>query len=688
MDVIHGPLFGEWEFEFYSNKGAVNVPDTSNISAEESRKEEVFAAIQDLEGALQENSTKREALKVQSDIQRAELEYIKHILSITRQRSDAMDREVRKNGDQEKVLKDRLEWLRGVYADILTRDKKSDELWEEFEFYDRIAANSVWGKRAFPHQIEGAKQMAHEKRGIIADTMGLGKTLTSIILMAFLESKRNLIVAPNDVVSNFAREVGKWEPERNMIALGTIKDKKTRHQALKLLARMEEFTVLINYEVWRRDPEIRKLLIALKFETVIIDEAHNLKDPKSKNFTGLKEIIYAENDDWSCPHCKGKMKTWPFSGICTHCGAAMGRAPWNGRCSVKNVFPMTGTAILNAPGDIWPMLNLIDNAAFYDQTQYLKRYCKQVETYSLVDTTVKKWVFGPGGADMLTRKLGPKYLRRTLDTPGIPKLPPQDIQYHTISFDDEEFEGKYEEQRKVIRWINNYNAIMLNEAEVLTIPHILAILTRTRQAITWPAGIILRDPETKQPVAKCEVEESIKVDYAEKLLTEFVQDAEQRCILFSQFKAPLAELKRRLEAKGIRCGIYDGDTPQAMKDHIAIQMDAGFTDKKNCEYDVILANYRSGGVGFNFTNATQTVVLDREWNPGKEDQAFGRTNRFGQTEGTTVHIIEVEGTIDDGIREIIKFKSDIINGLDVSAKANAEERVSLIEYLKRRFNES
>lgn len=686
MDMIHGPLFGdEYQSEFYSNKGVVDVPDTSGIDVETSKKEEVFAAIQDLESALEENSAKREDLKTQSDLCREELEYVKHIMAIVRERSAAMDREVRKNGDQEKILKDRIEWLRSVYTDILTRDRKEEDLWAEFDFYDAIAKQSVWGERAFQHQIDGAKQMAHEKRGIIADTMGLGKTLTSIILMAFLQSRRNLVVAPNDVVSNFAREIGKWEPDRMMIALGAIKDKKARHQALKLCAQLDEFTVVINYEAFRGDPALRKLLIALKFETVIIDEAHNLKDPKSKNFTGLREIIYAENDDWSCPHCGGKFKSWPWSDTCTKadCGKPMGRQPWNGRCSIKNVFSMTGTAILNAPGDIWPMLNLIDNAAFHDQTQYLRKYCRQVETWSLVDTQVKKWVFGPGGADMLTRKLGPKYLRRTMDTPGIPPLPPQDIQYHTISFNDEEYEGKYTEQRRVMSWINNYNAIMLNEAEVLTIPHILAILTRTRQAITWPGGIQLRDPETKQVVAVCEVEESIKVDYAEKLLTEFVQDAEQRCILFSQFKAPLRELEKRLKAKGIRCAIYDGDTPAELRDHIARQMDAGFTDKKECEYDVILANYKSGGVGLNFTNAAQTVVLDREWNPGKEDQAFGRTNRYGQTESTTVHIIEVEGTIDDGIRHVIDFKKNVINGFEEKV-----ERLSLIEYLKKKFEES
>lgn len=686
MDMIHGPLLGDYQSEFYSNKGAVDVPDTSSITLEASKKEEVFAAIQALEGTLEENSAKRGDLKLQSDIQREELESLKRLFQITKQRSEAMDREVRKNGEQETAIKRRIEELRSIYGDILTRDKKSEDLWAEFEFFDRIAAQSAWGKRAFQHQIEGAKQMAIEKRGIIADAMGLGKTLTAIIVMAFLRSRRNLIVAPNDVVSNFAREVGKWEPDRNMIALGAIKDKKSRHQALRLCAQMDEFTVVLNYETWRRDPELRKLLIALKFETVIIDEAHNLKDPKSKNFTGLREIIYAENDDWTCPNCGAKMKNWPFAGVCGECTRPMGRQPWNGRCSVKNVFPMTGTAILNAPGDIWPMLNLIDNAAFYDQTQYLRKYCRQEDTWSLVDTMVKKWVFNHDGAEGLTKKLGPKYLRRTLDTPGVPPLPPQDIQYHKISFNDEEYEGKYEEQRKVIRWINSYNQMILNENgknEAFTIMHILAILTRTRQAITWPGGIQLRDPETKDIIGVCEVQESIKVDYAEKLLTEFVLDAEQRCILFSQFKAPLRELARRLEEKGIRVGIYDGDTPRGLKDHIAIQMDAGFTDKKDCEYDVILANYKSGGVGLNFTNATQTVVLDREWNPGKEDQAFGRTNRYGQTEGTTVHIIEVEGTIDDNIRDLIEFKSGIINGFDEKV-----ERTSLIEYLKKKFEES
>lgn len=662
---------------------SVDIPDTSEITAEKTPKEDVLKAIGELEEVLRESKECTARIKAQSDhIRKHVIENLKIALANARETENELSREVRYGGDQERSIQSDIARLRTIYAEIITRDQQLDAMHEELEFFERIRANSAWGERAFPHQIEGAKQMALEKRGIIADVMGLGKTLTSIIIMAFLNSKRNLIVAPNDVVSNFAREIGKWEPERNLIALGAIKDKASRHQALKLCARMEEFTVVVNYEAWRRDKELAKLLIALKFETVIIDEAHNLKDPNSINFKGLKQIIYAENDDWTCQTCGHKFRDWPWSDMCVKCGATM-RKEWNGRCSVKHVYPMTGTAILNQPGDLWPLLHLVNNTAFYNPTEFYRNYCQQQEVMSLTGTWVKKWGFQYGGEARLTRRLGPKYLRRTLDTPGVPPLPPQDIQYHHISFNDEEYEGKYKEQLKVMNWINRYNAVMLKNEQVLTVPHILAILTRTRQAITWPAGIQLRDPDTKKVIGECEVEESIKVDYAEKLLTEFVIDNEQRCVLFSQFKAPLRELERRLKKKGIKAVRYDGDVPAEQLDWIAKQADASFTDKKDCEVQVILAHYKKGGVGLNFTNFTQTVVLDREWNPGKEDQAFGRTNRFGQTEGTTVHIIEVDGSIDDGIRDLINFKSGMIEGMNEQVV-----RQSLIEYLKQKFEES
>jgi SNF2 family DNA or RNA helicase len=654
------------------------VPNYRGVLSADSTEEEILAAIQTVERCGTEVT---EAKKFHQD-RRTEINKIidglNKALANARQFREEADVDAHKLSQCELEVEDKLAWLRGLYIDAITRKKERESLMEELEAYERIKKNSAWGDRIFDYQLDGAKQMVLEKRAILADEMGLGKTLSSIATADLAEAKKVLIITQNDIVSNFSREVSKWSRGRNVIALGTMKTKSTRHFMLNALKEMQEFTVLANYEMWRRDAEIIDILISLQFDTVIVDEAHNMKDDKSNNFKGVKKIVYAENGMYDCGHCGHKFSKWPYNQLCPECYKPIVQR-FNAKCSVKRLFLMTGTSILNAPADIWPLLHLLDNVAFPTKRDYLLRYCEQREVKSLTGSFVDRWFFSYGGEKMLQRKLGSKYIRRTREMVGEDKIPPQDEQFHTIRFE----EGEYKEQRKVIEQIKKYNQIILNElGNSLDLTSILAILTRSRQAITYPAGIILRDPDTKEPIAKCEVTESIKVDYAEKLIVDFVQNNGQKCVLFSKFTAPLVELERRLNEQGIRAALYCGGIRRERLDEIAVAMDAGFTKKEDCEIDVVLASYAKGSTGLNFTNASQTILLDREWNPSKEDQAEGRTNRIGQTEKSTVHIIEVEGSIDEGISALIQQKSEIITGFEGEAA-----RFSLIEYLERKLNE-
>jgi len=82
------------------------------------------------------------------------------------------------------------------------------------------------------------------------------------------------------------------------------------------------------------------------------------------------------------------------------------------------------------------------------------------------------------------------------------------------------------------------------------------------------------------------------------------------------------------------------------------------------KYQIMLANYKAGGVGLNFTGATQAIILDREWSPGKEGQALGRIDRIGQTEETTVHVIRVKQSIDIWLDNLIQQKKEMIDGFE------------------------
>ena len=200
---------------------------------------------------------------------------------------------------------------------------------------------------------------------------------------------------------------------------------------------------------------------------------------------------------------------------------------------------------------------------------------------------------------------------------------------------------------------------------------IIALITRLRQIETWPAGIKQIDPKTKEVLLQLDVEESQKVDYIirkedgewEGLIPDTVED--ERIVVFSQFKAPLHELKRRIEAAGYRAVILDGDTSRELRDEIRHDFDRSVTpNRANSKWDVLLANYKAAGVGLNLTNATQLITLDEEWNPGKREQAWDRIHRIGQTQNVTINVVRTKDTIDEWLAAIIDEKNKLVEGFE------------------------
>jgi SNF2 family DNA or RNA helicase len=136
-------------------------------------------------------------------------------------------------------------------------------------------------------------------------------------------------------------------------------------------------------------------------------------------------------------------------------------------------------------------------------------------------------------------------------------------------------------------------------------------------------------------------------------------------VVFSQFKQPLIELERRIKAAGISVVRYDGSTSRELADQIQVDFDRKYqTPDKPYKWDVVLANYKKGGVGLNLNAATQMIILDEEWNPGKVDQAYGRIDRLGQSEETTVHLLRTKKTVDMWMSSLIQQKADMIAGFE------------------------
>lgn len=141
--------------------------------------------------------------------------------------------------------------------------------------------------RDYQHHGYDWLQFLHDHRfhGILADDMGLGKTLQAL---AYLQDRRNrhgsvpnLVLAPTSVVFNWANEAQKFTPELKVLILTGPERKKLYDE----IATAD--IVLTSYALFRRDVEV---LSKQQWRTVILDEAQNIKNFRSKTALLVKEL--------------------------------------------------------------------------------------------------------------------------------------------------------------------------------------------------------------------------------------------------------------------------------------------------------------------------------------------------------------------------------------------------------------
>src|SRR5699024_6414319 len=239
------------------------------------------------------------------------------------------------------------------------------------------------------------------------------------------------------------------------------------------------------------------------------------------------------------------------------------------------------------PEELFSLLTLVLPNQFYHLNDFLFKFCRQ-------DNYTGKWYFRDSGLQSIKNQISSNFLMRTKDQAGI-ELPEQTITDHDLDIDT----VNYPEQQRIREQLRTYATIMIDEAEGEAIPitAMIAMFTRLRQVETFPQGIELKDKETGEVKLKVDVDESQKLDYifdnnGDGLMSEFIES--ERAVVFSQFKAPLHELKRRLELQGYSAVVLDGDASNTLRDEVNTDFDPRYTQNGEHKYDVALCNYRVG----------------------------------------------------------------------------------------------
>ncbi|WML54039.1 SNF2-related protein [Neobacillus sp. PS3-12] len=133
-----------------------------------------------------------------------------------------------------------------------------------------------------PHQLETAKQVIENMNGkaILADEVGLGKTIEAgLILKEYMIRglvKKVLILVPASLVTQWASELN------SKFFIPAVTQRKSYV--------WEQYDVVVSsIDTAKRSPH-REIINGLDYDLIIIDEAHKLKNNKTKNYEFVQNL--------------------------------------------------------------------------------------------------------------------------------------------------------------------------------------------------------------------------------------------------------------------------------------------------------------------------------------------------------------------------------------------------------------
>lgn len=225
----------------------------------------------------------------------------------------------------------------------------------------------------YPHQIDGIRELARRSSFLLGDDMGLGKSLQALTVFAIDVfrgwAKTALVVAPLTLKGNWADEIEKFTRLPYIALQGTPAER--QRQLLDFAELQGPKILIVNYEQVVAHQEF---LDKLKFDVAIFDEAHYLKNPKTKRTKACLEVYS------------------------------------------RRSFMLTGTPMLNHVDELWAILHRISPKDYPKYWSFLNRY-------AVFGGYKDKQIVGVKNEKELTERLQGVMLRRlktdVLDLPDV-----------------------------------------------------------------------------------------------------------------------------------------------------------------------------------------------------------------------------------------------------------------------------
>ncbi|CAD8079411.1 unnamed protein product [Paramecium primaurelia] len=431
--------------------------------------------------------------------------------------------------------------------------------------------------------------------GILADQMGLGKTIQTIALLGFMKQFKNisgphLIVGPLSTVTNWERELSEWLPKCSVLKMMATEE--WRHDFNKHLNKKDYDVIVASYECVINN---ERILNKYKFEYLIIDEAHKLKNEESLFFTTLK------------------------------------------RLSSRFRLLLTGTPLQNNPHELWSLLNylmpqLFTSSEAFDQWFYINKLISEKEM--LQEKYEKRNLNMIDKAKSIIQIF---MLRRTKSEVALDIPPKKEIHLYV--------------QMTPLQK-THYRNIILNKkvVGVTTQKSLMNILIQLRKICQHLYMFPELEDRDLPALGEHLIENSGKLKVLDMFLKKLYNE-NHKVILFSQFSTLLDILEDYLNYRKYKYCRLDGSTPIEVRDENIRNF-----QKPNSDLFIFLLSTRAGGLGITLTAADTVIIYDSDFNPQLDQQAMDRAHRIGQTKNVMVYRLICKSTVEEKIIERQQIK--------------------------------
>ena len=151
-------------------------------------------------------------------------------------------------------------------------------------------------------------------------------------------------------------------------------------------------------------------------------------------------------------------------------------------------------------------------------------------------------------------------------------------------------------------------------------------------------------------------DEGRKADEAAELLDEVFEQPGAKAVVFSQWLGMHELLRRRIEGRKWKHILFHGGVPGAKRKDLVDR----FRDDPDCR---AFLSTDAGGVGLNLQHASVVLNMDLPWNPAVLEQRIGRVHRLGQKQPVRVVNFVAQGTIEEGMLSVLRFKKSLFAGV-------------------------